>query len=179
MKENDADDENDGDIQPPPTPGGKNYITPCGAKKLQDEYKRLRYTERPELTKVIAWAAGNGDRSENGDYIYGKKRLREIDKRLRFLGKRIDSMEVVDPLTIKSDQVLFGATVDIADEDDNKKTYYIVGVDETDAAKGKISWISPLANALFKSKVGDVVTFRSPKGPREIEILAIKYVTIG
>ncbi|MCO6429240.1 MAG: transcription elongation factor GreB [Deltaproteobacteria bacterium] len=181
IKESESELEDD-DSQEVPSglkPGQKNYITPAGAQALQEEYRRLRYTERPQLVQTIAWAAGNGDRSENGDYIYGKKRLREIDKRLRFLGKRIDSMEVVDPLTVNSDQVLFGATVTIRDEDDNEKTYSIVGVDEIDVGKGKISWVSPLASSLFRAKEGDIVTFRSPKGPREIEIVRLEYKSIS
>ena len=176
-KEPDNLDDLDDEIEeaPPIPQGQKNYITPHGAKRLQDEYKQLKFKERPEVTKTVAWAAGNGDRSENADYTYGKKRLREIDRRLRFLGKRIDSMEVVDPLLIKSEQVLFGATVTFLDEDDVEKTYSIVGVDEADLSKGYISWISPVASALFKSKVGDTVTFRTPKGLKEVEVQKIIY----
>lgn len=173
----DLDDDQD-ESRPAIPAGQKNYITPAGAKRLQEEYQQLKFKERPEVTKVVAWAAGNGDRSENADYTYGKKRLREIDRRLRFLGKRIDSMEIVDPLKVKSDQVLFGATVSIIDEDDVKKTYSIVGIDEADLSKSRISWISPLASALFKSKVGDWVTFRTPKGTKEVEIISIEYVTL-
>ena len=157
----------------------KNYITPQGLKKLQNEYKELKYKERPEVTKVVAWAAENGDRSENGDYIYGKKRLREIDKRIRYLSKRIDAAEVIDPTTVDSDNVLFGATVTIKDEDGVEKKYSIVGIDEADASIGWISWISPLAKALFKSKAGDYVTFRSPRGEQEIEIVRIEYMTLN
>lgn len=176
-KERDSDDDLDDetDLTPKIPQGGKNYITPGGAARLKDEYRELKFKERPEITKVVAWAAGNGDRSENGDYLYGKKRMREIDRRLRFLSKRIDSMEIVDPSKINSDQVLFGATVTIRDEDDIEKTYSIVGVDETDLEKGYISWISPLASALFKNRVGDIVTFRTPKGVRDVEILSIVY----
>lgn len=178
-KENDdIEDLDDVEEAAPPTPSGKNYMTPAGAKRLQDELRELRYKTRPEVTQTVAWAAGNGDRSENGDYIYGKKRLREIDKRIRFLSKRLDAVEVVDPLKVNSDQVLFGATVTIRDEDDREKTYSIVGIDETDISKGRISWISPLASALFKARVGDVVTFRSPKGPQEIEIVTIRYIEL-
>ena len=176
-KEPDNLDELDDDIEEAsPIPAGqKNYITPHGAKRLQDEYKELKYKERPEVTKTVAWAAGNGDRSENADYTYGKKRLREIDRRVRFLGKRIDCMEVVDPTKIVSDHVLFGATVKILDQDEVEKTYSIVGVDEADLSKGYISWISPVASALFKTKVGDAVTFRTPKGIKEVEVLEIAY----
>lgn len=159
--------------------GKKNYMTPGGAKRLQEELYNLKYKERPEVCKVVSWAAENGDRSENGDYIYGKKKLREIDRRLRFLAKRLDTVEVVDPLSIPhKDQVLFGATVTIRDEEGQEKTYSIVGIDETDLSKGRISWISPLATALLKAEEGDVVTFRSPKGLRELEILKIQYVEL-
>ncbi len=176
-KEPENQDDFDDEIEEaPPVPHGqKNYITPHGAKRLQDEYKQLKFKERPEVTKTVAWAAGNGDRSENADYTYGKKRLREIDRRLRFLSKRIDRMEVVDPTQLISEQVLFGATVTILDEDDIEKTYSIVGVDETDLSKGYISWISPVASALFKSKVGDSVNIRMPKGIKEVEIINIIY----
>jgi len=178
-KETDADEDlDDVEDSAPAAPSGKNYMTPAGAKRLQDELRELRYKIRPEVTQTVAWAAGNGDRSENGDYIYGKKRLREIDKRIRFLSKRLDAVEVVDPLKVNSDQILFGATVTIRDEDDREKTYSIVGIDETDISKGRISWISPLAAALFKAREGDVVTFRSPKGPQEIEIVRITYVEL-
>lgn len=174
-KEPENQDEFEDDDLPPPVPRGeKNYITPNGARRLQEEYKHLKYKERPEVTKTVAWAASNGDRSENADYTYGKKRLREIDRRLRFLSKRIDSFEIVDPLQVKSEQVLFGATVKIL-QDEVEKTYSIVGVDETDLSKGYISWISPLASALFKTKAGDVINFRSPKGLSEIEIVEVIY----
>lgn len=156
-------------------PGGKNYITPAGAERLRQELKKLRYEERPEVTKVVSWAAGNGDRSENGDYLYGKKRLREIDKRMRFLAKRLEAAEVVDPLAIKADYVQFGATVSIRFEDDSEKTYSIVGVDEVDVAKGRISWMSPLARALNKAKEGDIITFNSPKGQQDVEVLKVVF----
>jgi transcription elongation factor GreB len=179
-KEKDTEDEDldEADETSPLPSGGKNYITPAGADKLKAEYQHLKFKERPEVTKTVAWAASNGDRSENADYTYGKKRLREIDRRLRFLGKRIDSFEIVDPTKIASDQVLFGATVTIRDEDDKEKTYSIVGIDEVDLTKGRISWISPLANAIFKAKVGDVINFRTPKGMKEIEIVEIKYINL-
>lgn len=156
-------------------PGGKNYITPAGAERLRAELRKLRYEERPEVTKTVAWAAGNGDRSENGDYLYGKKRLREIDKRMRFLAKRLEAAEVVDPLAINAEHVQFGATVKIRFEDDSERTYSIVGVDEVDVAKGRISWMSPLAKALLKAKEGDFVTFNSPKGQQDIEVLSVVY----
>jgi transcription elongation factor GreB len=163
----------------PAVPGGKNYMTPAGAERMRQELKKLRYEERPEVTRVVSWAAGNGDRSENGDYLYGKKRLREIDKRMRFLAKRLESAEIVDPLAINATCVQFGATVTIRYEDDSEKTFTIVGIDEVDLAKGRISWVSPLARALLKAEEGDVVTFHSPKGQQEIEVLRILYVSIS
>lgn len=159
--------------------GVKNYMTPGCAARLQEELKNLRHKERPEVTRIVSWAAGNGDRSENGDYTYNKRRLREIDKRMRYLSKRLQNAEVVDPTQIKSDSVVFGATVTIRDEDDKQRTYSIVGVDEVDVAKRCISWLSPLGSALLKGKVGDLITFRSPRGAQEIEIVEIKYVEIG
>ena len=158
-----------------PIPKGKNYMTPAGLKRLMDEARNLKSRERPEVVRIVEWAAGNGDRSENGDYIYGKKRLREIDKRLAYLAKRIESAEAVDPTSVKSDQVLFGATVTLRDEDDKEKTWSIVGVDEADVSKARISWISPLARALFKAREGDTITFRSPKGVQEVEVMKIEY----
>ncbi len=181
VKESDvelADDLDDDESALPAGSGGKNYITPQGFKKLQDELYNLKHKERPAMTETVAWAASNGDRSENADYHYGKKKLREIDKRIRFLGKRIDSAEIVDPTKVNSDQVLFGATVLIKDEDGTEKTYRIVGIDESNIDLGKISWISPLATALFKARVGDYVTFRIPKGVRDVEILKITYEEI-
>lgn len=159
-------------------PGQKNYITPDGAKRLREELLHLLDVVRPEVTKTVAWAASNGDRSENGDYIYGKRRLREIDRRIRFLTKRIESAEIVDPVTLKSDQVRFGATVTVRDSGGKQRTYSIVGVDETDVKRGHISWISPLGSALLKNRVGDAVSFRSPKGEETLEIIEIRYVPI-
>jgi transcription elongation factor GreB len=153
----------------------KNYITPKGFTKLKDELHVLLTKTRPDLTQVVAWAASNGDRSENADYIYGKKRLREIDRRIRFLSKRLEIAEVVDPLSLKSEQVAFGATVVYENEDGATKTVSIVGIDETDPARGRISWISPLANALLGRKKGDVVVLRSPKGEEDLEILDLRY----
>lgn len=170
--DNDQDDTPEADAS---VPGGKNYITPKGAERLREELKQLKYVERPEVTKTVAWAAGNGDRSENGDYLYGKKRLREIDKRLRFIAKRLEAAEIIDPLTIKAEHVMFGATVTLRYEDDTERVYSIVGVDELDIEKGRISWMSPLARALMKGREGDVINFNSPKGLQEIEILAVEY----
>ena len=153
----------------------KNYITPQGAARLKEELLKLLYEDRPALVKTVAWAASNGDRSENGDYIYGKRRLREIDRRIRFLTKRLDDAEIVEPKNQKKDQVLFGATVGILDEEGNEKSYQIVGIDESDAKQGKISWISPLAKALLQARVGDTVTVTSPKGQEDFEITKITY----
>ncbi|WP_153146124.1 transcription elongation factor GreB [Dechloromonas sp. H13] len=156
--------------------GTRNYITPAGHARLKDELEHLVKRERPHVVEVVAWAASNGDRSENGDYIYGKRRLREIDRRIRFLTKRLDNAEVVDPLRQgDNDQVFFGACVTVADADGNESTYTIVGVDEADVARGRISWISPLARALIKAREGDTVRFQSPLGVREIDIVEVRY----
>ncbi len=155
--------------------GTKNYITPGGYEKLRLELKDLLDKQRPELVKTVSWAASNGDRSENADYIYGKRRLREIDRRIRFLQKRLENAEIVNPSKQKSDRVLFGATVTIENEEGVKHTYQIVGIDESNPAAEKISWIAPLAKALLNSKKGDVVSFRSPKGEEDLTILEIKY----
>jgi transcription elongation factor GreB len=175
-KEPDPTLEEDDEIPEPSIPkGSKNYITPQGFKRLQDELHKLLHDERPALTAVVAWAAGNGDRSENADYIYGKRRLREIDRRIRFLQKRLEAAEVVEPVRQSGDQVFFGATVTVRDEDGNEKTVTIVGVDEIELEKNRISWVSPLALALRKARVGEVVSFRSPKGARELEVIEIVY----
>jgi len=158
-------------------PGSKNYMTRRGYNALREELDNLVRVERPKLVETVAWAASNGDRSENGDYIYGKKRLREIDRRIRFLIKRIESADVVDPERQQGiDQVFFGATVTITDLDgDNEQRWQIVGVDEANASDGRISWISPLARALLKAREGDVVRFMSPAGMRELEVASIQY----
>jgi transcription elongation factor GreB len=153
----------------------KNYITPGGYRRLHDELTRLWKVERPPVVSTVAWAAGNGDRSENGDYIYGKRKLREIDRRIRFLSKRLDSAVVVDNAGKDHDRVYFGATVTVADESGAERTVSIVGVDELDPGAGRVSWISPIATALFKASVGDVVTLRTPRGTEELEIVAIRY----
>ena len=171
-KESDGQDDDEGPGEGKALPAGtKNYMTPSGFQKLKDELHQLLNVERPALVKTVSWAASNGDRSENADYIYGKRRLRQIDSRIRFLTKRLDGSEVVDPVTQKSDKVLFGATVTVSDEEGKKATYQIVGIDESEPAKKKISWISPIAKALLGAAVGDVVTLRSPKGEEELEIL--------
>jgi len=155
--------------------GTKNYITPEGFKRLQDELKHLAKTERPKVVETVSWAAGNGDRSENGDYIYGKKRLREIDGRIRFLTKRLEIAEVVNPAEQKNrGQVFFGATVTYADAK-GQHCITIVGIDETDADKGRVSWISPIARALLKARAGDNVELRNPRGAESIEVVSVEY----
>lgn len=157
----------------------KNYITPKGFSRLQDELHQLARVERPEVTKTVAWAASNGDRSENADYIYGKKRMREIDRRVRFLTSRIDLALVVDPAGIKSAKVQFGATVRILDEDtEEEKTISIVGVDEINTEKNQISWRSPLGSSLIGKEVGDTIVFRIPLGMKTYEIIDIVYEEI-
>ncbi len=158
--------------------GTKNYISPGGARRLRDEVKRLLEVERPEVVRAVGWAASNGDRSENADYIYGKRRLREIDRRIRFLTKRLDLAEIVDPAAQRGDKVLFGATVTVSDEEGQRRTYRIVGIDETDAARGHVSWISPIGRSLLQARVGDAVQFRSPKGEEELEIMEVKFEPI-
>lgn len=152
-----------------------NYITPAGLKKLQDELHQFLHGERPQLVKTVAWAAANGDRSENADYIYGKRRLREIDKRIHFLTTRLDNVEVIDPKKLSGEKVSFGATVTIEDEEGNAATYQIVGVDEFAVTLGKISWQSPLAQALMKKSVGDTTIVKRPKGDVEVTIVKIEF----
>lgn len=160
--------------------GTRNYITPAGHCRLRDELEELVKRERPKVVEVVAWAASNGDRSENGDYIYGKRRLREIDRRIRFLTKRLELAEVVDPLRQgDNDQVFFGARVTVADGEGTESTYTIVGVDEADVGRGRISWVSPLARALIKARAGDSVRFQSPLGVRELDIVDVAYQSIG
>ena len=160
-------------------PGVKNYITPSGYQRLQEELDHLWKVERPALVKTITWAASNGDRSENGDYIYGKKRLREIDRRVRFLRKRLELAEVVDPAQrAECDQIFFGATVTVCDASGCESSYSIVGVDEADVAGGRISWVSPLARALLKLREGEVATLRTPTGINELEVVRILYCVL-
>jgi transcription elongation factor GreB len=170
------DDEEEGAGLPPLPAGGKNYITPQGYARLRTELLQLIDEERPKVVDVVHWAASNGDRSENGDYIYGKKRLREIDRRIRFLTKRLEIAEVADPtLHHGNDQVFFGATVTYADEAGQERTVTIVGIDEADSLNGDVSWISPIARALLKCREGDVVKLVTPTGPQDIEILKVSY----
>lgn len=153
----------------------KNYITPEGFEKLRAEYSELLNVERPKLVETVAWAASNGDRSENADYIYGKRRLRQIDARLHFLSGKLERAEVVDPKTLKGDKVIFGATVTITDEDDKNHTYQIVGQDEFDISKGRISWKSPMGSALLGKKLGDEVKVQKPGGDEFVTIDKIEF----
>ena len=181
-KESDGSDDDDlpensgGDTGGLPA-GAKNYMTPQGFERLREELMTLMRKERPEVVQVVSWAAANGDRSENGDYLYGKKRLREIDRRIRFLSKRLERSEVVDPAKRpKTDQVFFGATVTWANAKGDERTIKIVGIDEVDPGRGHVSWISPIARALMRAFEGDVVRMRTPAGEEEIEIVRVEYV---
>jgi transcription elongation factor GreB len=160
-----------------PIQGAKNYITPAGYARLKTELKALVERERPEVVRTVSWAASNGDRSENGDYIYGKRRLREIDGRIHYLIKRLENAEVVHPRSHDGDddRVFFGVTVDYADRKGAQHTISIVGLDEVDLSRGRISWISPVAKALLKAQVGDTVLLRTPGGAEELEVLDIRY----
>jgi len=174
-KESDQ-DEDDDLPSPPPVPGGKNYITRAGYDRLRAELFALIDDERPKIVEIVHWAASNGDRSENGDYLYGKKRLREIDRRIRFLTRRLEIAEVVDTsLHHGGDQVFFGATLTYADDAGAETTVTILGVDEADSAQGQISWVSPVARALLKAKVGEVVRLVVHGGTQELEVLAVSY----
>jgi transcription elongation factor GreB len=168
VRESEDDDEEPVAEQAPPP--ARNYISPAGFARLQAEKKQLLEVERPEVVRVVSWAAKNGDRSENGDYLYGKRRLREIDRRVRFLIKRLEAAEVVDTAGRDTDQVFFGATVRLKD-----KTIIIAGIDETDTAKHRVSWISPIAKALIKAREGDKVMLKTPGGTEELEILEVRY----
>jgi len=172
-----AEDEDDAVARLPA--GIKNYMTPWGHARMQAELSNLMRKERPEVVNVVSWAAGNGDRSENGDYIYGKKRLREIDRRIRFLTKRLENTVVVDPRDHEAtDVIYFGATVTVIDELGVEAIYSLVGIDEADPGRGRISWISPLARALLKAERGETIRFQSPGGPRELEIVDVIYVAL-
>ena len=172
---NGEDDDEEAGLPPIPA-GGKNYITPQGYAHMRSELLSLIDDERPKVVEIVHWAASNGDRSENGDYIYGKKRLREIDRRIRFLTKRMELASVTDPAVhFGSDQVFFGATVTYEDEQGNAKTITILGIDEADSLNGQVSWVSPIARALLKSKVGDVVRLQTPAGMQDIEVIQVSY----
>ena len=177
------DDAEDAPEDASPLPAGaRNYMTPGGFARMRRELDALVSRERPELVAIVAWAAGNGDRSENGDYIYGKKRLREIDRRIRFLVRRLDKAEVVDPSARRDDdagsRVFFGATVRVGDAGGAERTVSIVGVDEIDVGRGYISWISPMACALLKAREGDTVTLRTPGGVEDLDVLSVRYVAL-
>jgi len=178
----DADDDDAPDAAPLLPQGTRNYMTPGGFARLKGELDHLVGVERPQLVATVSWAAGNGDRSENGDYIYGKKRLREVDRRIRFLVRRLDRAEVVDPSARAGDddedRIYFGATVDIVNAKGEERTISIVGVDEIDTARGYISWVSPMARALIKAREGDSVTLQTPGGTEELEIAAVRYVPL-
>jgi len=170
-------DSEDDEVGLPPLPaGGKNYITPQGYATLRAELFDLIDNERPKVVDIVHWAASNGDRSENGDYIYGKKRLREIDRRIRFLTKRLEIAEVTDPsVHFGKDQVFFGATVTYVEEAGEERTVTILGIDEADSLKGEVTWISPIARALLKAREGDVVKLVTPVGVQEVEVLRVQY----
>jgi len=172
-------DDFDGEEENPIPAGSKNYLTPAGWQRIRDEVKWLVTHERPEVTAVVSWAASLGDRSENADYQYGKKRLREIDRRIRYLTKRLEAAEVVDPVTREeTDQVFFGATVTYSTRSGEEQTVSIVGIDETDPSKHYVSWISPVARALIKAREGDTVNLHTPGGEEELEILEVRYSAI-
>ena len=175
-KETDADDDDAADGLPSLPIGGKNYITPAGYARLRAELLELMDSERPKIVESVHWAAKNGDRSENGDYLYGKKRLREIDKRIRFLGKRLEIAQVTDPSVHHGeDHIFFGATVSYVDADGLERTVTILGIDEADSTQQQVSWISPIARALLKARVGDEVRLVTPHGVQELEVLRVHY----
>ena len=173
-KETDSDDD---DLVLPPLPvGGKNYITPAGSARMRDELLNLMDVERPKVVEAVYWAASNGDRSENGDYIYGKKRLREIDRRIRFLTQRLEVAEITDPsVHFGKDQVFFGCTVSYEDDADSVRSITILGIDEADTLAGQVSWVSPVARALLKARVGDEVNLLTPDGVRVLHIISVNY----
>lgn len=178
VKESEGDDDGDegvGALLPLP-PGGRNYITPGGYQRLREELMSLLDVERPKVVEAVSWAAKNGDRSENGDYIYGKKRLREIDRRIRFLTRRLEIATVADPSVHHgSEQIFFGASVTYADGNGDERTVTIKGIDETDNLAGEVSWISPIARALLRARVGDAVRLVTPKGEETIEVVEVAY----
>jgi len=174
-------DDEDGDSSLPALPkGSKNYITPAGYQRLRDELLTLIDIERPQVVDVVHWAASNGDRSENGDYLYGKKRLREIDRRIRFLTRRLEIAEIVDPtLHHGNDQIFFGASVTYEDDLGEQRQITILGIDEANSALGQVSWVSPIARTLLKARLGDVLRLPTPQGVREIEVLSVDYPAPG
>jgi transcription elongation factor GreB len=180
-RESDAEDDEDGDAAALPLPAGtRNYMTPAGYRRLRQELMDLLDVERPKMVETVSWAAKNGDRSENGDYLYGKKRLREIDRRIRFLTRRLDIAEVADPSAHHgSDQIFFGATVTYANEQGEERTITIKGIDEADNLQGEVSWVSPIARALLKAREGDEVALQTPGGLQRIEVLEVRYPAPG
>jgi len=175
-KESESDDDDDGPSLPALPQGSRNYMTPAGYARLRAEFMQLLDVERPKIVEIVSWAAKNGDRSENGDYLYGKKRLREIDRRLRFLTKRLDIAEVVDPSAHHgSDQVFFGATVTYANAKGEERTITIKGIDESDSLAGEVSWVSPIARTLIKAREGDELQLVTPVGVETIEIVEVRY----
>jgi transcription elongation factor GreB len=175
-KETDATDDDAPETGPSLPAGAKNYVTPQGFARMQEELRQLARVERPKVVETVSWAAGNGDRSENGDYIYGKQRLREIDRRIRFLTKRLEIAQVVDPRSQKNrQQIFFGASVCYANSKGVENTITIVGIDETDSSAGRVSWVSPIARALLKAREGDTVELATPNGPEPIEVISITY----
>jgi transcription elongation factor GreB len=175
-RESDGEDDDDELALPSIPAGTRNYITPAGYQQLRDELLGLLDVERPKIVEIVSWAAKNGDRSENGDYLYGKKRLREIDRRIRFLGKRLDIAEVTDPSAhFGRDQVFFGATVTYANQRGDERTITIKGIDESDSSRGEVSWIAPIARALLKAREGDEVTLMTPGGVETVEVLEVRY----
>jgi len=175
VKESEGDEDDAPEVAAPAAPGGRNYVTPAGYARMKAELKSLVEVERPEVVRTVSWAASNGDRSENGDYLYGKKRRREIDRRVRFLIKRLESAEVVDSAGRDSDQVFFGATVRVRSgsgaHQGREREVTIVGIDEVDTARGRVSWISPIATALLKAREGETVVLRTPAGNENLEVL--------
>ncbi|MDL5032328.1 transcription elongation factor GreB [Pelomonas sp. APW6] len=179
-KESDGDDDDDAPGLPPLPAGTRNYITPQGYARLRSEFMELLDVERPKIVEIVSWAAKNGDRSENGDYLYGKKRLREIDRRLRFLTKRLDIAEVADPAVHHgSDQIFFGATVTYANSKGEERTITIMGIDEADSLQGEVSWVSPIARALLKAREGDEVQLMTPGGLEQLEVIEVRYPAPG
>ena len=183
-REHDAPQDDADDVEAPPLPSGtRNYMTPGGFARLKSELDHLVGRERPELVATVAWAASNGDRSENGDYLYGKKRLREIDRRIRFLIKRLDQAEVVDPAAPRepdaAERVFFGATVSIRNQRGDERRLSIVGIDEADTTQGYVSWISPVARALLRAREGDTVSVATPAGIEELEVLEVAYLPLA
>ena len=176
-REPEGEGDDDDDIALPALPSGtRNYLTPEGYARLRAELMALLDDERPKIVEIVSWAAKNGDRSENGDYLYGKKRLREIDRRIRFLTKRLDIAEVADPsVHFGSDQVFFGATVSYVNQRDEERTITIKGIDEVENLQGEISWVSPIARALLKSRVGDELQLMTPGGLEQIEVISVRY----